>query len=137
MEEKTQLPKEVVEQIKQEGQNMLAFATDNKWSYIQGATAYATKLHLVEQENADLKRWKKEQIALYEPLYDYGMASKEIRLGESIVTFILNRCKEYDKLKEQATGWRPLLESVLREDKTFGTISNPTIDKIKKFLYGE
>lgn len=52
MEENTQLPKEVVDRIFQEGQNMLAFAPDNKWSYIQGATAYATKL---QQANETIK----------------------------------------------------------------------------------
>lgn len=45
--------------------------------------------------------------------------------------------QENAKLKEQATGWRPLLEDVLKYDAAFGELSIELIDKIKKFLYGE
>lgn len=45
--------------------------------------------------------------------------------------------RQNEKMKAMATGWRPLLEEVLREDKAFGTVSNPTIKKITKYMYGE
>jgi hypothetical protein len=57
----TQLPVEVVEQIKQEAQNYMAFAPDNKFSYIAGATEYATKLHLLQQELNDYKEMHEER----------------------------------------------------------------------------
>lgn len=115
----------LIEKAKCRADNAYAQGFSEGWH--EGATAYATKWFIcfeesnkmagdfadsalkmqeLQQENAELKRWKKEQIALFDPLYDYGMASKEIRLGESIVTFILNKCREYDKLKQQATGPR-------------------------------
>lgn len=140
MEKNTQLPGEVETQIEKDATARYRATEEGKLmavGYKTAATAYASKLHQVEQENAELKRWKKEQIALFDPLYDYGMSSKEIKLGESIVTFILNKCREYDKLKQQATGWRPLLEEVLKHDAAFGELSIEMIDKIKKFLYGE
>ena len=45
--------------------------------------------------------------------------------------------RQNDKLKQQATGWRPLLEEVLKHDAAFGELSIEMIEKIKKFLYGE
>lgn len=44
--------------------------------------------------------------------------------------------RQNDKLKEQVTGWRPLLEDVLRES---GDLPLPIelINKLTKFLYGE
>lgn len=69
--------------------------------YIAGATAYATKLQEVEQENAELRR-------------------------------------QNDKLKQQATGWRPLLEEVLSKHGAIILMHDSEFhEKIKKFLYGE
>lgn len=41
--------------------------------------------------------------------------------------------RQNDKLKEQAQGWRPLLEEILNNDY----ISEDLTNKITKFLYGE
>lgn len=154
MEKNTQLPVEVVEEIEQQADSYADKYMNGRvnthehglisevWAVC--ATAYATKLHQVEQENADLRRWKIEAAELLTKIHAYAHKHLEIKLGESIVDFVIARAKERDelkhqndKLKQQATGWRPLLEEVLKEDKTFGTISNPTIKKITKFLYGE
>lgn len=64
------------------------------------ADQYASKLHQVEQENADLRR-------------------------------------QNDKLKQQAEGWRPLLEDALRENNHTAMYPDHFINKITKFLYGE
>lgn len=105
-----ELPVEVVKQINEQADKfgfVVPYDGSNKFynddkveGYKAGATAYATQLHQLQQENAKLRR-------------------------------------QNDKLKEQATGWRPLLEDVLREDRRFGSVSKSTIDKLTKFLYGE
>jgi hypothetical protein len=42
-----------------------------------------------------------------------------------------------DKMKEQATGWRPLLEEVLKDNGLTAMYPDHFINKVKKFLYGE
>lgn len=110
MENNTQLPVEVVEEIEQQADSYADKYMNGRvnthehglisevWTVC--ATAYAIRLHQVEQENAELRR-------------------------------------QNDKMKQEATGWRPLLEKVLREDAVLCTVSIPTLEKIKKFLYGE
>lgn len=69
--------------------------------WASGATAYATKLHQVEQENEELHR-------------------------------------QNDKMKEQAEGWRPLFEDILRDHRNgYINIDEAICSRIKQFLYGE
>jgi hypothetical protein len=66
---------------------------------------------------------------LLNPLYEYGDNSKEIKLGESITTFILSRCKKYDTA-------RTLLEKVKSRHEA-GLLPDRFIyDEIKTFLDG-
>lgn len=44
--------------------------------------------------------------------------------------------RQNDKLKQQATGWRPLLEKVLSKHET-GGCDLLLMERIKTFLYGE
>lgn len=217
MENNTQLPAEVTDQIKL---NAEAFANKHingraqpdVWeivfkSHETAATAYASKLQEVQQENEQLRGWKMEAAELLTKIHSYAHKHLEIKLGESIVDFVIAMAKERDelkqenadlkkklseweleayevrgqtesleksairqneafeelrtshrlmskayaealierdelkrqndKLKEKATGWRPLLEEVLGEDTLRGTISTQTIENIKKYLYGE
>lgn len=126
MSHKPELPVEVADRIFQEGQNMLAFAPDNKWSYIQGATAYATQLHQLQQENESLtNQLKKYSNVSNENMKLLRQENEELR-------------RQNDKLKEQATGWRPLLEDVLRDNRNgYIDIDEALCSRIKKFLYGE
>lgn len=66
------------------------------------ATEVANNLYELEKAHQaidELKRWQKETMQLLQPLFDYGLASKEMKIGDSITTFILDRCKERDSLK--------------------------------------
>lgn len=107
-------------------------------------TAYATKLHQAEQENTELRRWKIEAAELLTKIHSYAHKHLEIKLGESIVDFVIARAKERDefksendKLKQQATGWRPLLEKVLVMNEMWGDLPGEFINEVKSFLYGE
>lgn len=111
MEENTQLPKEVVEQIEKDAEDY-ASSSDavnptsyeiSVWTecYTHGATAYATKLQDAQKENADLKRWKQEAIHLLAPIIEYGQGHKDAQLGRSCTEFVLQRSKLYDTLKAQ------------------------------------
>lgn len=118
--EKKELPVEVVQQIEKEAEahnerlkehaeneRDVAYAQGFAEGWHEGATVYATKTQELKEET--LKTYR-DWHALY---------------------------KENTKLKEQATGWRPLLEEVLRENRLYGHVPNETINKISKFLYGE
>lgn len=154
MEENTQLPKEVVECInnwivtfalayhkrkdKDISNDAAEFITD-ELSMPNALTAYATKLHQVEKENEQLRGWKMEAAELLTKIHSYAHKHLEIKLGQCTVEFVIGRAKERDelkeenaKLKEQATGWRPLLEDVLKVTK-----DKYMYYRIKKFLYGE
>lgn len=105
---------------------------------------YAAKLHQVEQENEQLRGWKMEAAELLTKIHSYAHKHLEIKLGQCTVEFVIGRAKERDelkeenaKLKEQATGWRPLLEEVLSKHES-GLLPDRFIyEKIKTFLYGE
>jgi hypothetical protein len=94
------------------------FITD-ELSMPNALTTYATKLFTAEQEIESLtNQLKKKNEVQVESL-------KLLR-------------QENEKLKEQATGWRPLLEQILREDdNNISYISADLLNKIKRFLYGE
>jgi translation elongation factor EF-Ts len=105
---------------------------------------YATKLQELQQENAELRRWKMEAAELLTKIHSYAHKHLEIKLGESTVEFVIERAKERDefkrqndKLKEQAEGWRPLLEKVLVMNEMWGDLPGEFINEVKKFLYGE
>jgi FtsZ-binding cell division protein ZapB len=86
---------------------------DSKEDWEAGATEYATKLH-ESQEDKELMRMA------------YECAQKERDELQ----------RQNDKLKERATGWRPLLEEVLSEADDM-PLRIELIEKIKTFLYGE
>lgn len=122
MENNTQLPVEVVEQIENDSIERFPVTLTHgnhvrpiliqRAAYVTGATAYATKLHKVEQENAQLRRWKMEAAELLTKIHSYAHKHLEIKLGESTVDFVIAMAKERDdlkrqndKLKQQAAGW--------------------------------
>lgn len=142
----TEKAEAIYEKLKEhaEGERDIAYAEGFTEGWYDGAASYAIKLHQAEQENTELRRWKIEAAELLTKIHSYAHKHLEIKLGESIVDFVIARAKERDefksendKLKATATGWRPLLEEVLKHDAAFGELSIEIIDKIKKFLYGE
>jgi hypothetical protein len=102
-----------------------------------GATEYAAKLLDCDKVNAaleekvrGLEEWKSQAMYLLDPLYEYGDKSKEIKLGESITTFILNRCEKYEAA-------RALLEKFISRHEA-GLLPDRFIyDEIKTFLDGK
>jgi DNA repair ATPase RecN len=141
MEKKIELPVEAEEQIAQEAQSMLVFVPDNKWSYIQGATAYATKLHEerqqrihLEKENDiltancnELRQWKMNAAEELTLIGAYAHKHLEVNLGDSIPTLVMTHLNEA----------RDLLTEVFRKHES-GLLPDRFIyEKIKRFLYGE
>jgi hypothetical protein len=100
-----------------------------------GATSYATKLH---QRDETIKILEYDNTRLKGELKGYKEAYEEVvkdryRLSQENDEVM----KNYNKLNEQATGWRPLLEDILEMDKQdIAYISEELIEKIKRFLYG-
>jgi hypothetical protein len=52
----------------------------------------------------NLKLWQKEAMDLLNPLFAYGAGSKEIKLGQCITAFILDRLKRYDALRNTSSA---------------------------------
>lgn len=139
-----QLPDEVKDKIFQEGQDMLAFAPDNKYSYIKGATEYAIKLIACDkanaaleekirglaEENAQLKRWKMEAVELLTPINAYVHKHIEKSLGQSCVKLVLERCEQYEAA-------RSLLEKVLEKYGHLYEWKSGLYNEIKTFLDGK
>lgn len=106
------LPKEIEQRIDQEAQHLTRKFKDNtdhhagykqgvQDGYGQGATKYATQLHALQQENADLKRRLSECEALLFPLLEYGQSKEAgFPLGSSVTEGILARAKDYERLRK-------------------------------------
>lgn len=126
MEKNTQLPAEVTEEIKLNAEDFAnkhinGRAQPDAWeivfkSHETAATAYATKLH---EANETIKVLTYDNNKLKGEAEVYKIAVEELK-------------RQNDKLKEKATGWRPLLEEVLSKPAT-----HTLLEKIKKYLYGE
>lgn len=136
----TQLPAEVLEEIKLKAEEYANRHINGRsqpevWEIVfkaneAGATEYASKLHQVEQENAQLKQWKAEASTLLKPILDYGQ-SKEANfpLGESITTTVLERCKKHDTAST-------LLKKVVEKYGHLYEWNSGIINEIKTFLDG-
>lgn len=95
----------------------------------QVLTEYAIMLHQEQLENIQLKRWKKEQLLVWGPLYDYGLNSGELKVGGSIPTFILERCKQFEQARQLLFRLASLVNAEQAPDEIFLT-------EIKTFLDG-
>lgn len=131
----TQLPAEVVEEIKNKANSKykehgLIRMISRREGFMDGATEYATKLHTVEQENTQLKQWKKEAAELVNPIFSYGQSKEaNIPLGESIINVILERCKKFDAARTLLEKFKSRHEAGLLPDRFI-------YDEIKTFLDG-
>lgn len=95
-----------------------------------------------EKERDELRQWKMEAVELQVPIIAYCHKHLDVKIGDSCTALVmteLDRLRvENEKLKAMSTGWRPLLEEVLRLDgQDIAYISEELIEKIKTFLYGE
>jgi hypothetical protein len=67
---------------------------------LQAMEEYAeSRLHLLQQEYEALQRWKEEAKLLLNPIFEYAEMHPYMKIGGSMTEFVINRCKEYDKLK--------------------------------------
>ncbi|MGN6417783.1 MAG: hypothetical protein ACTHMC_09845 [Pseudobacter sp.] len=66
----------------------------------------AARLELfnLSHEVAELRRWKKEAMEVYLPIHEYAEGHPSIKLGASIVAFVVDRAIQYDKTQNQVTG---------------------------------
>lgn len=52
------------------------------------------------QQRIDLlEQWKREASLIIDPIIEYGQRHPDCKLGSSITSFVLERCKQYDDLK--------------------------------------
>jgi hypothetical protein len=94
-------------------------------------TEYATKLHQVEQEIAQLKQWQIEAIAVLDPILEYGRSKEAgIPLGKSITSAVIERCKQYQQAKQMLFRLASLVNADQIPDDKFLT-------EIKTFLDGK
>jgi len=88
------------------------------------------KLHQAEQEIKELKQWKSEATELLNPILEYGQSKEAgIPLGQSITDTVLERCKQFDAA-------RALLEKFISRHES-DTMSWEFINEIKTFLDGK
>jgi hypothetical protein len=116
-----------------------------------GAASYATKLHQMEQdydklreeftlrmnniaeleaEIKDLRRWKMEAAEVLTKIHSYAHKHLEIKLGQSIVDFVINQAKERDELKEKGQKMADAMEWI----QTYGPGDQTTVNFITKAL---
>jgi hypothetical protein len=79
--------------------NHIGLDSDQKWAVATAIEEYETKLHLLQQEYEALQRWKEEAKTLLNPIFEYAEKHPDMKIGGSMTEFVINRCKEYDKLK--------------------------------------
>lgn len=117
MEENTQLPKEIQNEIANKAaayadQAHASDGDDIHIGYLDGATAYATKLHQADRDNSQLK-------------YDKTVLEHRVDLKDAQLN---NLRKSIDEAKN-------LLNEVFRKHEA--GLDRFIYEKIKSFLYGE
>ena len=148
MTNNAQLPAEVVQSIKNDADRVynklddLAHDQDScdfglpminreVGPIVEILTEYATKLHQVEQEIAQLKQWQIEAIAVLDPILEYGRSKEAgIPLGKSITSAVIERCKQYQQAKQMLFRLASLVNADQIPDDKFLT-------EIKTFLDGK
>ena len=116
MEENKQLPIEVVECI-------------NNW-IVTFALAYHKRKD--KDISNDVAEFITDELSMPNALTAY--ATKLHQANETIKELE----RQNEKLKATATGWRPLLEDILRDNNNgYIDIDEALCSRIKKFLYGE
>jgi hypothetical protein len=135
----TQLPAEVSNQIESdakaysqqrhedlESKKHLRIKTISYYSYVAGATEYATKLHQLQGEVIRLTEWQEKAKELLNPIFEYVDECIYMFAGESKTEAVI----KHDK---QAVA---LLIEVFQKHET-GLLPDRFIyEKIKTFLYG-
>ena len=125
------LPAEVQEQIEQEAKDFKKkphYKNGDPLScspqiylergYIAGATEWAVwkvKYDELKGEVDDLKRWKREACMVIDPIIEYGQGHKDAKLGRSITEFVIERCKEYDRIKDKADKMEAALREIIKD----------------------
>ena len=99
------------------------------------ATAYTKKLHQLDEHFKIMSISCDAQLEKIHQLQQENDRLKEVNQEQADMYWKV--VAQNDKLKQQATGWWPLLEEVLKNDAAFGKLPVKLIDKIKKYLYGE
>jgi len=110
------LPKEISEKVFQQAEDLYNILDENARDYdnyeyglpmfdkckepIENIlTDYATQIHILQQENADLKRKLAESMELLKPLLEYGQSKEAgFPLGSSVTEGILARAKDYERI---------------------------------------
>lgn len=134
MEENTQLPPSIEVEIEKrmlelippelcfEGDQTYDLAASKRYEVENVIVAYATKLH---QANETIKVLE----------YDNNKLKGQV---EGLTSAVEELKGENQKLKATATGWRPLLEDILRDNNNgYIDIDEALCSRIKTFLYGE
>jgi hypothetical protein len=61
----------------------------------------AAEFAALQQEYKALQRWQQEAKLVLYPILEYGQFHTDMKLGQSISTFVIERCKQYDELKAE------------------------------------
>jgi hypothetical protein len=69
-----------------------------KFGKVAGATEYATKLNLLQQENEELIRWKMEAVEFQIPIISYCHKHLEVKIGDSSTALVI---AELDRLRQE------------------------------------
>lgn len=133
----TGLPAEVVEEIKLKAEDCAnrhinGRANRKLWETVfnankAGATEYATKLHEVQVENDELRKWKIEAVEFQIPVISFAHKYLEVNLGDNIAKLVVAHLNEA----------RDLLIEVFQKHESGLLPDRFVYDKIKMFLYGE
>lgn len=138
MSNNTQLPVEVVDDIKEKAELSTDFLSNNeahsrvylkgyKQGWVDGATEYATKLHESHKEVNRLTNWKQEAKDILNPIWNYAEQHINVPLGKSKTEAVI---KHVIEAKDLLTEVFQKHESGLLPDRF-------VYDKIKKYLHGE
>jgi hypothetical protein len=79
----------------------------------------------LKKEADDLQRWKREACLVIDPIIEYGQRHPDAKLGHSIVTFVIDRCKDYDRLKERCEKMEAALKEIAMQKTCEETENDP------------
>ncbi len=132
----SKLPDEIKTQIEHDGHNRYRGKPDSHHpsnykyvdGYIDGATEWAiwkVKHDELRKETDDLNRWKREACMVIDPIIEYGQGHKDAKLGRSITEFVIERCKDYDRIKDKADKMEAALQNIAMQKTCEETENDP------------
>lgn len=83
------------------------------YGYLEAAKKYNADPQAAEERIKELEQWQREALLVMNHILDYGQSHPDIKLGQSITSFVIERCKQYDELKAEHAALKERVQGLV------------------------